>query len=432
MSFDLDTFERHVHRREYELAARELLGLLVTLDANYGAAGDGFRAQLIGEFMPDELDDHLTTRIAAATAFLFSDQNFQLSPAGIAQLLNWQRWLSTLFAASPLRNADAVLRALNDADPEHPDRLTIPAKDLQKFCLLDGPESRVPLDIDALWESSPTLAAGLALVLLAPRLLGTPVAHEKRELLLPWLARKLPEIEDLDLLPTGILHDVYMHCSYADRPDKHDVKRSINELIRRKLEFKGLDPLKPPPPPADGGKPVLLVVLEWFNASHSIYRTHSRTLEAARAKFDVIGMGRASWTRPAARCSTSSSTIPSVSIHEQLNFIRDTARAKGAHALYMPSMGMHALTMFLANMRLAPVQAMALGHPATSHSPEMDDVVVEEDYVGDPACFSEKLWCCRRTACPIGPRSRREAVAAAACSDYPQTGAHSCGGDDET
>ncbi len=101
MSFNLDNFERHVHRREYEFAARELLNLLLALDENYGAAGAGFRAQLTGDFMADELDDHLTTRIAAATAFLFSDQNFQLSPQGIAQLLNWQRWLSTPVCRQP-------------------------------------------------------------------------------------------------------------------------------------------------------------------------------------------------------------------------------------------------------------------------------------------------------------------------------------------
>lgn len=421
MSFNLDTFERHVHRREYELAAREFLGLLHTLDANYGATGDGFRAQLTGEFRPDELDDHLTTRIAAAAAFLFSDQNFQLSPEGLAQLLNWQRWISTLFAASPFRNADAVLRALNAASPDDPDRLTIQGKDLHKFCLLYGPESRIPLDVDALWESSPALAAGLALVLLAPRFLGTAVAHEKRELLLPWLARKLPEVEDLDLLPTGILHDVYMHCSYADRADKHDIKKGINALIRRKLESKGIYPLKPPAPPAEGAKPVLLVVLEWFNAAHSIYRTHSRTLEAARRRFHVVGLGHDFVDRAGREVFDQFIEIPAVALYEQLNFIRDTARAKGAHALYMPSVGMHALTMFLANMRVAPVQAMALGHPATSHSAEMDYVVVEEDYVGDPACFSEKLLVLPSDGMPYRPSSSAARLALPRRPDYPET-----------
>jgi HMW1C N-terminal/HMW1 domain 2 len=422
MPFNLDLFERHVHRREYEPAARELLALLHTLDANYGATGDGFRAQLTGEFRADELNDHLTTRIAAATGFLFSDENFQLSPEGLSQLLNWQRWMSTLFAASPFRNADAILRALNGASPNDPDRLVIQGKDLHKFCLLYGPESRIPLDLDALWESSPPLAAGLALVLLAPRFLGTPVAHEKRELLLPWLARRLPEIEDLDVLPTGILHDVYMHCSYADRVDKHDIKKGINALIHRKLEAKGIYPLKPPAPPVDGTKPVLMVVLEWFNASHSIYRTHSRTLEAARERFTVIGLGHGFVDRAGREVFDEFIEIPATGLYEQLNFLRDTARAKGAHALYMPSVGMHALTMFLANVRLAPVQAMALGHPATSHSEEMDYVVVEQDYVGDPACFSEELLVLPSDGMPYRPSSAAKQLALPPRRpDFPET-----------
>jgi predicted O-linked N-acetylglucosamine transferase (SPINDLY family) len=52
---------------------------------------------------------------------------------------------------------------------------------------------------------------------------------------------------------------------------------------------------------------------------------------------------------------------------------------------------MFPLTMWLANLRMAPLQVMGLGHPATSHSDVIDYVVVEEDYVGDETCFSEKL-----------------------------------------
>jgi hypothetical protein len=31
--------------------------------------------------------------------------------------------------------------------------------------------------------------------------------------------------------------------------------------------------------------------LEWFGGNHSIYRTHSKTIEAMRADFHVIGLG---------------------------------------------------------------------------------------------------------------------------------------------
>jgi predicted O-linked N-acetylglucosamine transferase (SPINDLY family) len=49
------------------------------------------------------------------------------------------------------------------------------------------------------------------------------------------------------------------------------------------------------------------------------------------------------------------------------------------------------LTLFMSNLRIAPLQIAALGRPATTHSDKIDYISVEEDYIGDPACFSERL-----------------------------------------
>jgi hypothetical protein len=396
MAFDLGRFEYHAYRRERELAARELLELLGSLDSHYGvagAAGCDFHATPTGVLLSgEEADEHLLARIAGAIGCLFSDPEFRLSDGGLAQLLHRHRWLSAIFSASPFRNADAILRAMNNAGSGVEKRCDVAARDLAKYCLLYGPDAELPLDLDALYRSSRPLAVGLALALLAPRFLGSPAAHGKREVILPWLARKLEQMEDLEELPVGILHDVYMHCSYADRPDRHDIKRGINRLIRRKLAERGLAaPLPAPQPPRGGEKPVLLVVLEWFSASHSIYRTHSRTLEAARERFRTVGMGPKSVDAAGRAVFDEFIVCPGADVLAQIAHVREVAERQGAHALYMPSVGMHPLTMFLANMRIAPLQAMALGHPATSHSDQIDYVVVEEDYVGDPACFSEKL-----------------------------------------
>ena len=128
------------------------------------------------------------------------------------------------------------------------------------------------------------------------------------------------------------------------------------------------------------------------SASNSIYRTHSRTLEAARERFHVVGMGYPSTVDEAGRAVFDEFIeLSGPDLLEQLAQIRALAEARGVQVLYMPSVGMFPLTMYLANMRLAPLQAMALGHPATTLSDEIDFVVVERDYVGDPACFSEAL-----------------------------------------
>ena len=93
------------------------------------------------------------------------------------------------------------------------------------------------------------------------------------------------------------MRDIYMHCSYADRADKHDIKGAINTLIERWLETYKLLPVETPVLPAKKWqKPAMFVVMEWFNAGHSIYRTHSRTIEAAKELFHVVGMGLANAT----------------------------------------------------------------------------------------------------------------------------------------
>lgn len=298
-----------------------------------------------------------------------------------------------------------MVRALNLAGKGNLNHLEVSPQDLPKFCLLYLPESEIVLEIDALWKANKVLAASLGMALLSPRFLGSPQAHGKRETLLPWLTEKLPQIESLDQLPFGIMHDVYMHCSYADRPDKHAIKGAINVLLGRWLAKQGLKPLNTPVKNfQQGEKPTMLVCMEWFNAGHSIYRTHSRTLEAAKALFHVVGMGLANATDAVGHAVFDEWVeIKPGSLQDQIRQIRGEAERREAQVFYMPSVGMFPLTMMLTNIRLAPVMAMALGHPATSHSPHMDYVVVEEDYVGDPACFTEELMVLPNDGMPYRP-----------------------------
>lgn len=69
----------------------------------------------------------------------------------------------------------------------------------------------------------------------------------------------------------------------------------------------------------------------------------------------------------------------------------------------MPSIGMDITTIFVSNTRLAPIQAVALGHPATTHSEFIDYVIVEDDYVGSEDCFSETLLRLPKDALPYVP-----------------------------
>jgi len=80
--------------------------------------------------------------------------------------------------------------------------------------------------------------------------------------------------------------------------------------------------------------------------------------------------------------------------------------------VYYPSIGMASHAVFLAES--APRNRSkwrAMGHPATTFSPCIDYAIIEEDYIGDPRCFSERvggstmLSRCLTVRAPIHPLS---------------------------
>ncbi|ECL7455490.1 glycosyltransferase, partial [Salmonella enterica subsp. enterica] len=233
-NFNLEQFEYQVTQPDTELAARMLFFLLEQLDSNYGQWGPQFSAYSPGTAL-EGLNPVLCTRIAGAVTTLFSRPDFTVSDGGYIQLMNLHRWLALIFAVSLYRHADHIIRNINAAGGGVVDPLTLNGHNLRLFCLCYFPDSQIALQPDVLWQYDRRTVARLFLALISGRALPTPAAHGKREQLLAWLPERLAELDSLDFLPTAVLHDVYMHCSYADLAEKHRIKRSLNDLIRRSL-----------------------------------------------------------------------------------------------------------------------------------------------------------------------------------------------------
>ena len=237
----------------------------------------------------------------------------------------------------------------------------------------------------------------------SPRFIGTSTAFNKRAAILQWFPEKLAEFENLDELPSGISHDVYMHCSYDFASNKHYVKRALNKVIRGHLLAQGWEDRKIISLGRYNDKPVMIVLLEHFNSAHSIYRTHSTSMIAARERFYLIGIGRKEVDKAGRDVFDEFFQLEGNSILKNLEFIRRTCEEYGAAVFYMPSIGMDLITIFASNTRLAPIQAIALGHPATTYSDFIEYVIVEDDYVGSEDCFSETLIRLPKDSLPYVP-----------------------------
>ena len=402
----LEYFEQLVHAQQLEPAGRCLVALLEQIDLGVGIWSPQFKATT-PPLEPVTTRLHITTRLASAITTLFSNPRFHISPEGFQSLMGLHRWLATIFAASPFQNGDHIIAARNE-NLGRTEPLTINKNNIFIICLSYYPDSNIPIRFDILWAYDRHATCMLAMALLSNRACPTEPAHALREYLLEWLPARLKSVSDLDSMPVRVLHDVYMHCSYADLPRKHDIKREIGCILRTSMRRNGLGDTTTPPPPRE--RPVIAVVLEWFTKQHSIYRTHSTTLRALRRRYRVIGMGQAGSTDAVTQAVFDE--FQPLAAGDAVHEAHALLRALRPDVIYYPSVGMFPLTMHLVNLRLAPVQLMALGHPATTHSPFIDGVLVEDDYVGSAACFSEPLLRVPRDAMPyVAPSEVRRTPA---------------------
>jgi hypothetical protein len=399
--FSLDQFETLIASRDYDAAHEALVVLINTFISNRSRL-PGIDLAFADPTRPASEDAALTLqRIADAITVLLADPHFRLTDVQFNQLFSARHWLNMLFVASSYGSMDHILRALlahsaQSNDPEEAKAL------IRKQIVLYTVESEYDIDLADLAQSEPVLATSLGMSVVGSAVVISPAAHAKRERMIEWLPRALESIDDLDELPGSAVCGAYMHCSYSDLPNRHAMKRGISQLVRRKLDSLGLlaheaEPGRAVAQEAQGKrenrKPLMIVVLEWFNGGHSIYRTHSRTMLAARERFEVVAFGEEQHVDAAGR-EVFDRFIPFEHpeyVGEIVRQVQDFARENRPAVLYMPSVGMFPHTIFMTNVRVAPLQIAALGHPATMHAECIDYVSVEEDFVGDPMCFSEKL-----------------------------------------
>lgn len=401
-------FEQEVAAKNYEAACVELLDILSKIDTNFGGIEGieiDYPSQLNDELVQDKIK-HFCTRVAVAMSELFSDPKLDISEGGAQRFFTLQRWINMIFASSPFVNADHVLQTYN----RNPDKTNLSdfhldnaRSSLIKFYILYLPESNINVNLDALWNLDPELCASLCFALQSPRFIGTDQAFSKRGTLLQWFPEKLATIENLNNVPSAISHDVYMHCSYDIAENKHWVKKALNQVIRRHLLEGGWTDRDVTKLGERDGKPVMVVLLEHFHSSHSIYRTHSTSMIAARERFHLIGVGNEAVDAAGQAVFDEFHLLKGDNIFGKLNELKEICEKNGAAVLYMPSIGMDLTTIFASNTRLAPVQVIALGHPATTHSDFIEYVIVEDDYVGSEKCFSEQLLRLPKDALPYVP-----------------------------
>jgi hypothetical protein len=158
------------------------------------------------------------------------------------------------------------------------------------------------------------------------------------------------------------------------------------------------------------GKPVMLVVLEWFNTRHAVYRVLSKCMLGMRENFHLVGVGVPSAVDEECKkvFDEFMEVDSTLTLLDQIRSIVKIAQACLPSVYFCPAIGMFPLTIFMANLRVAPIQVTTYGHSATTMAECIDYFALEEDFIGDPSCFSETLIPLPNDAVPFVNSSAHE------------------------
>lgn len=378
------------------------------------------------------------TRLSAAVLQLLLCWSAHLDAVERRRLLLAKRTIDDLLGASEHPTAALVARLRARNTPAGANAAISEAR--AAVLMLVAPVSLVPsLDSDLMALDAESRLLHCTAWLSDPICL-TPAQQAGRD----WLIDHAGTLLDADRFPARFgarIASAWMFCSYADHPDRHAVKRVLNRTIGRWLHGAGVRPppgralprvpepltaahsAEPSPGPCEAGaapesvaaspaeaptlpvadpRPVILVVAERFLAHHAMHRVYAPSIRQLRRDFRVILVATPDQIDAAGEALADEVWPADRDLHKLPALVARIARL-APDAIFYPSVGMSMWAIALANLRLAPVQLMSIGHPASSFSPVMDYMVLGRDVLGDPGCFSEKVIVRDAPGNPIQP-----------------------------
>ncbi len=241
---------------------------------------------------------------------------------------------------------------------------------------------------EKLTEFDPNLTVPLALGCLTQRCVVSKAQHNN----LNWLL-SLPNFYEkyqLSELTDSYISAAWMYCSYTDLPRKHAIKAELNGMFRRWIDehVKSLPVHRSSRPIKQ--KPTIAILSEYFSDYHAMFRCHGQSAMALKENFFTVLVGDLSDVSPASKRMFTKTVHVDKGTAQFKKTYKALSKIK-PDMIYYPSVGMSSTIIPLANMRIAPIQFLSMGHPASTFSQAMDYVIVNNDLRPDPKCFSEKI-----------------------------------------
>lgn len=318
--------------------------------------------------------------------YLLTNPATNLPDKSFTRLIIFHETLHTLFYIFNMSNTDAMVMALLGDGKKK-----LSTTDQKKLLLLYSLDSQINVG-DILKVVDPSYRVAGVISYFSHRKIFRENVYANKAELYKWrreFEKSAKEADDI------FLNNVtaYFLCSYMNMPDKHIVKENINSVCRQHLARMDRDlkkiraiPENPFNFKIDPAKPTVLVITELFARNHAMYRGWGKVTQSIGSEFNIV------FTMPSDRADNSlQDDYENFVIFDTFGDLYRLMHLAKPDIIFMPSVGMRFYNLLASNMRMAPIQIMGLGHPATTMS-EFIDYVASPKGLYDRAAFPKDTY----------------------------------------
>lgn len=358
---ELSHLELEIHSRG-ELSVEEVFSLLKRFYL-FVYKNNIHPKNLSGNYFSDSLN----TRLASLLSLWASCEGIKLTLSEMSEFILLKEFISFIFYCSGYRGVSHLKTYL--AEKQADGKFIIPQDKLILYFIM--------VHIDDLDHEYFTLAEQMPIEIFVVLMLGwlnsQIVLSERGEDIRKRLYAKSDVLKRVvpNISFMACVLNAWMYCSYSPSANKMEIKKNINAMIEnfhQKSRFTGLKKTFNKKN-INCGKPRMLVIHERVGSKHAMFRCYLPYFKSLHQNFDVISLAESDLDE------SSKSVFPNHIVIADVNdfkWIVDKILEVSPDIIYYPSLGMSHYTIYLANLRLAPMQIMTTGHPESSFSKSMD------------------------------------------------------------
>lgn len=375
----LAKLEMEIHSRG-ELSLAEVLGLLQAFyDSFYNRTLYSNDASARNHFA-----DELFTRMATLLSLWASCEEHTLSVEDLSDLSRYKEVIASIFYTSGYRGYTHLKTYLTES--AEAGSFVIPQHKLLLYFVFVHIDDLDPAYLNLAIQLPEAYFTILMMGWLNTGVVLTTQGEKNRELLFgksTLLSRVNPNQSFMNSVVNA-----WMYCSYSPSSNKREIKKNINKMICNFMHSNGLiGPKKIIP--AKRTKPRILVIHERAGRNHAMFRCYLPIFSSLQQHFEVYSMAEQKLLDEVSKAVFPQHVL--VSDVTDLKAIAQCISEINPDVIYYPSLGMSHWTIYMANLRLAPMQVMSCGHPESSFSDHIDFIYYGPQLPGASALASENI-----------------------------------------